>query len=114
MFKVEAIIQPFEVEDAKEALLAVGIAGVTVTEVKGFGRHGGHKEIYRGAEYTRAFVPRAKLEMVVTDDAVEKVSAALIEVCSRDRLGDGLIFASPLDDAIRIRTAEMGDAAIVM
>ena len=96
------------------ALLEIGIAGITVTEVKGLGRQGGRTEIYRGAEYTRDITPKNKLEMIVSDDAVEKVCAALVEVCQAGRMGDDIIFASPVEDAIRIRTAENGDAAIAM
>lgn len=114
MVKVEAIIQPFNLEDAKRALLEIGIAGLTVTEVKGLGRQSGHTEIYRGAEYTRDLTPKSKLELVVREDAVEKVTSALVEVCRGGRLGDDVIFASPVTDAIRIRTTEKGGAAIAM
>jgi len=112
--KLEAIIQPFKVDDAKRALLEMGIVGMTVTEVKGYGRQAGHTGIYRGAEYTRDFVSKSKIELVVPDDAVEKVSAAILETCRADRIGDGVIFALPVVEAIRIRTSETGESAISM
>lgn len=112
MTKIEAIIQPYRLEDAKNALLEIGIAGLTVTEVKGFGRQGGQTEIYRGAEYTREFLPKSKLEVVVMDDAVEKVTAALLAVCRAERIGDGVLFNLPLHDAVRVRTGDTGEAAI--
>ena len=112
MTKVEAIIQPFKVADAMQALLELGIAGMTLTEVRGFGRQGGHSEIYRGAEYIRDFLPKCALEIVVQDDAVEKVVAELVAVCRTGRIGDGLVSATPVEDAIRVRTGEAGAAAI--
>jgi len=110
--KVEAIIKPFKLEEVKEALAKVGIQGLTVTEVKGFGRQKGHKELYRGAEYVVEFLPKVKLEVVVVDDMMEKVVDAITKAASTGRIGDGKIFVSPVDDAIRIRTGESGDVAL--
>lgn len=112
MKKVEAIIKPFKLEEVKEALAKVGIQGLTVTEVKGFGRQKGHKELYRGAEYVVEFLPKVKLEVVVVDDMMEKVVDAITKAASTGRIGDGKIFVSPVDDAIRIRTGESGDVAL--
>jgi nitrogen regulatory protein P-II 1 len=110
--KVEAIIKPFKLEEVKEALANVGIQGLTVTEVKGFGRQKGHKELYRGAEYVVEFLPKVKLEIIVTDDKVQSVIEAIVKAASTGRIGDGKIFVSTVDDAIRIRTGESGDIAI--
>ena len=110
--KVEAIIKPFKLEEVKEALANVGIQGLTVTEVKGFGRQKGHKELYRGAEYVVEFLPKVKLEIVVTDDKVQPVVEAIVKAASTGRIGDGKIFVCSVDDAIRIRTGESGDIAI--
>jgi len=110
--KVEAIIKPFKLEEVKEALAAVGIQGLTVTEVKGFGRQKGHKELYRGAEYVVEFLPKVKLEIFVTDAVCPKVVDAIVKAASTGRIGDGKIFVSPVDEAIRIRTGETGDVAI--
>lgn len=110
--KVEAIIKPFKLEEVKDALSGVGIQGLTVSEVKGFGRQKGHKELYRGAEYVVEFLPKVKLEIVVTDDAVEKVVKAIIGGASTGRIGDGKIFISTIDDAVRIRTSETGDVVL--
>jgi len=112
MKKVEAIVKPFKLEEAKEALAAVGIQGLTVIEVKGFGRQKGHKELYRGAEYVVEFLPKVKLEVVVTDDKVEQVVEAIVKAASTGRIGDGKIFVSPIEDAVRIRTGESGEIAI--
>lgn len=112
MKKVEAIIKPFKLEEVKEALAGVGVQGLTVSEVKGFGRQKGHKELYRGAEYVVEFLPKVKLEIVVADDKLEKVVEAIVGAASTGRIGDGKIFVSPIDDAIRIRTGEAGDVAI--
>ena len=112
MKKIEAIIKPFKLDDAKEALSGVGVQGITVSEVKGFGRQKGHTELYRGAEYVVDFLPKIKLEIVVSDDMVEKVTGALQESCSTGRIGDGKIFVLPLEEATRIRTGEKGDAAV--
>jgi len=110
--KVEAIIKPFKLEEVKETLSAVGIQGITVTEVKGFGRQKGHKELYRGAEYVVEFLPKVKLEIVVPDDKLEGVVNAIVRAASTGRIGDGKIFVSSVDDAIRIRTGESGALAI--
>lgn len=112
MKKVEAIIKPFKLEEVKEALAAVGIQGLTVSEVKGFGRQKGHKELYRGAEYVVEFLPKVKLEIVVSNDKLEQVVDAIVKAASTGRIGDGKIFISPIEDAIRIRTGETGDIAI--
>ena len=112
MKKVEAIIKPFKLEEVKEALAAIGIQGLTVTEVKGFGRQKGHKELYRGAEYVVEFLPKVKLEVVVNDDNVEEVVKAVVEAASTGRIGDGKIFILPVEEAVRIRTGESGEIAI--
>ena len=110
--KVEAIIKPFKLEEVKEALNTVGVVGITVTEVKGFGRQKGHKELYRGAEYLVEFLPKVKLDVVITDDKVANVVEAIAKTASTGRIGDGKIFVSAVEDAIRIRTGESGDLAI--
>ena len=112
MKKIEAIIKPFKLDDAKEALSGIGIQGLTVSEVKGFGRQKGHTELYRGAEYVVDFLPKIKLEIVVSDDMEEKVTNALLESCQTGRIGDGKIFVTDVSQALRIRTGESGDAAI--
>lgn len=112
MKKIEAIIKPFKLEDVKEALAEVGIEGMTVSEVKGFGRQKGHTEIYRGSEYTVDFLPKVKFEIVVADDRVAKVVAAIVGAAKTGKIGDGKVFVLPLEDAIRIRTEERGDSAI--
>ncbi|MFP4500630.1 MAG: P-II family nitrogen regulator [Candidatus Hydrogenedentota bacterium] len=112
MRKIEAIIKPFKLEDVKEALAGVGIQGLTVTEVKGFGRQKGHKELYRGAEYVVEFLPKLKLEIVVTNDNLKATLDAITKAASTGRIGDGKIFVSPVDEAVRIRTGETGDAVI--
>lgn len=112
MKKVEAIIKPFKLEEVKESLAGIGIQGLTVTEVKGFGRQKGHKELYRGAEYVVEFLPKVKLEIVVTDDKLEEVVKAVTDAASTGRIGDGKIFISPVEDAIRIRTGESGDIVL--
>ena len=112
MKKIEAIIKPFKLDEAKEALSGIGVQGITVSEVKGFGRQKGHTELYRGAEYVVDFLPKIKLEIVVPDDLVEKVTGALTESCATGRIGDGKIFVLPIEEAIRIRTGEKGDAAV--
>ncbi len=112
MKKVEAIIKPFKLEEVKEALQAVGVQGLTVSEVKGFGRQKGHKELYRGAEYVVEFLPKVKLEVVVSDDDLTPVVEAIVKSASSGRIGDGKIFVIPVEEAIRIRTSETGDAAI--
>jgi len=109
---ITAIIKPFKLDAVKEALTAVGVEGMTVTEVKGFGRQKGHTEIYRGSEYTVDFLPKAKLEIAVTDDMRDKVIAAIATAAKTGKIGDGKIFVTPLDEVIRIRTEEHGDAAV--
>ena len=112
MKKVEAIIKPFKLDATKEALNGVGIPGMTITEVKGFGRQKGHTELYRGAEYVVDFLPKIKLEMVVPDELVEKVMNAILESCQTGRIGDGKICVVPVEGAVRIRTGESGEEAI--
>jgi nitrogen regulatory protein P-II 1 len=112
MKKVEAIIKPFKLEEVKDALGDVGIEGMTVGEVKGFGRQKGHTEIYRGSEYTVDFLPKIKIEMVLPDGNVEAAVSAIIKSAKTGKIGDGKIFVSPIDQAIRIRTEEKGDAAV--
>ena len=112
MKKIEAIIKPFKLEEVKEALGQVGIEGMTVSEVKGFGRQKGHTEIYRGSEYTVDFLPKIKLEMVLPDSSVEAALKAVIGAARTGKIGDGKIFVSPIENAIRIRTEEKGDKAV--
>jgi nitrogen regulatory protein PII len=112
MKKVEAIIKPFKLEEVKDALGDVGIEGMTVTEVKGFGRQKGHTEIYRGSEYTVDFLPKIKIELVLPDGSVETAVGAIVKSAKTGKIGDGKIFVSPIDQAIRIRTEEKGDAAV--
>ncbi len=112
MKKIEAIIKPFKMEDVKEALAEVGIEGMTVSEVKGFGRQKGHTEIYRGSEYTVDFLPKVKFEVVVADSLVEKAVAAISASAKTGKIGDGKIFILPIENAVRIRTEETGEAAI--
>ena len=112
MKKVEAIIKPFKLEEVKDALGEIGVEGMTVSEVKGFGRQKGHTEIYRGSEYTVDFLPKIKLELVLPDARVDAAVAAIIKSSKTGKIGDGKVFISPVDDAIRIRTEEKGDAAV--
>ena len=112
MKKVEAIIKPFKLDEVKDALSEVGIQGMTVTEVKGFGRTGGKKEVYRGSAYVVDFVPKVKLEIVVPDELVLQVIDAIETSANTGRISDGMIFVLPLDEAVRIRTGERGDNAI--
>jgi nitrogen regulatory protein P-II 1 len=112
MKKIEAIIKPFKLDDVKEALGEIGIEGMTVSEVRGFGRQKGHSELYRGAEYVVEFHPKVKLELLVTDDQAEKVTRALCDAAGAGKMGDGKIFIYPADDVIRIRTGERGEAAL--
>jgi nitrogen regulatory protein P-II 1 len=107
-----AIIKPFKLEEVKEALSEIGVEGMTVTEVKGFGRQKGHTEIYRGSEYTVDFLPKVKLEIVVADDVVAKTVDAIVKSAKTGKIGDGKVFVVGLEDAVRIRTDERGDAAI--
>lgn len=109
---VVAIIKPFKLEEVKEALSAIGIEGMTVTEVKGFGRQKGHTEIYRGSEYTVDFLPKVKIEIGVADELVSKVVEAVVKGAHTGKIGDGKVFVLPLEDAVRIRTDERGEAAI--
>lgn len=110
--KVEAIIRPFMLDDVKERLRELGVGGMTVLEVRGFGRTGGKTEVYRGSSYTIDFVPKLRIETVVTTAQVEEIVEAIREVAASDRIGDGKIFITPVADAIRIRTGEHGDAAL--
>jgi nitrogen regulatory protein PII len=112
MKKIEAIIKPFKLDEVKDALNALGIQGMTVTEVKGFGRQKGHVELYRGAEYDITFIPKVKIEIVVSDSVAEKVIATIMEKAKSGKIGDGKIFVSKLEDIIRIRTGEKGEVAI--
>ena len=112
MKKIEAIIKPFKLDEVKDALNAIGIQGMTVTEVKGFGRQKGHVELYRGAEYDISFIPKVKIEAVVAADAVEKAVATIQEKAKTGKIGDGKIFVYSLDQVIRIRTGESGGSAI--
>ena len=109
---VTAIIKPFKLDEVREALAAVGVQGITVTEVKGFGRQKGHTELYRGAEYVVDFLPKVKLEIAVADDQVEATIEAVIKAASTGKIGDGKIFVTPLEQVIRIRTGETGEEAI--
>lgn len=109
---ITAIIKPFKLESVKEALTQVGVEGMTVTEVKGFGRQKGHTEVYRGSEYTVDFLPKIKIEVVVTDEIKEKVVAAIVNGAKTGKIGDGKVFVLPVEDVIRIRTDEHGDSAI--
>lgn len=110
--KVEAIIKPFKLDEVKEALGGIGVQGLTVTEVKGFGRQKGHKELYRGAEYVVEFLPKVKLEIVIPDEKAKQVVDAIAKAATTGKIGDGKIFVSTIDDAVRIRTGESGDVAV--
>lgn len=112
MKKIEAIIKPFKLDEVKEALNEIGIQGITVSEVKGFGRQKGHTELYRGAEYVVDFLPKIKIEIVVKADMVAKVVETIVNTAKTGRIGDGKIFVLPVDEAIRIRTGEKGEEAI--
>ena len=112
MQKVEAIIKPFKLDEVKEALNGIGIQGITVSEVKGFGRQKGHTELYRGAEYVVDFLPKIKLEIAVTDDMVDKVVEAIVTAANTGRIGDGKIFVLPMEEVVRIRTGERGPDAV--
>ncbi|HTI68348.1 MAG TPA: P-II family nitrogen regulator [Candidatus Limnocylindria bacterium] len=112
MKKIEAIIKPFKLEEVKDALAEVGIEGMTVTEVKGFGRQKGHTEIYRGSEYTVDFLPKIKIEIVVTDATVDAALGAIISSAKTGKIGDGKVFVSAVEEAVRIRTEEKGDKAV--
>ncbi len=112
MKKIEAIIKPFKLDEVREALSSIGVNGLTVTEVKGFGRQKGHTELYRGAEYVVDFLPKIKLELVVADDVVENAVDAIIKAAHTGKIGDGKIFVSTVEQVIRIRTGEMGESAV--
>ncbi|WP_333783962.1 nitrogen regulator P-II GlnB [Thermocrinis sp.] len=112
MKKVEAIIKPFKLDEVKDALVEIGIGGMTVTEVRGFGQQKGHTEIYRGTEYVIDFLPKVKIEVVVKDEDVEKVVETIMKTAQTGRVGDGKIFVIPIEDVIRIRTGERGEQAI--
>ena len=112
MKKIEAIIKPFKLDDVKEALNEIGIQGMTITEVKGYGRQKGHTEVYRGAEYVVDFIPKVKVEIVTTDDLVEKIIETVISAVSTGKIGDGKIFVLPIEEVVRVRTGEKGNEAI--
>jgi nitrogen regulatory protein PII len=114
MKKIEAIIKPFKLEEVKEALSEVGVQGMTVTEVKGFGRQKGHTEIYRGSEYTVDFLPKVKVEVVVDEAQAAAVAEAIVKSANTGKIGDGKVFISPVEEAIRIRTGETGTAAVAV
>ena len=112
MKKVTAMIKPFKLDDVREALSDIGIQGMTVTEVKGFGRQKGHTEVYRGAEYAVDFLPTIQIDIVLSDDQIERVIEVIIETARTGKVGDGKIFVTPVDQVIRIRTGETGDVAV--
>jgi len=112
MKKIEAIIKPFKLEEVKEALAGIGVAGMTVSEVKGFGRQKGHTEVYRGSEYTVDFLPKIKLEIVIGDSLVQAAVDAIIKGAKTGKIGDGKVFVLPVENAIRIRTDETGENAV--
>ena len=112
MKKIEAIIKPFKLDDVKEALTEIGIQGMTISEVKGYGRQKGHKEVYRGAEYVVDFIPKIKIEIVIESERVEKVIAVIQKAAQTGKIGDGKIFVLPIEEAIRVRTGERGKEAI--
>ena len=112
MKKIEAIVKPFKLEEVKDALGSIGISGMTVTEVKGFGRQKGHTEIYRGSEYTVDFLPKLKIEMVVPDDQADGAVDAIVKAAKTGKIGDGKVFLTNIEEAIRIRTEEKGEKAI--
>jgi len=112
MKKIEAIIKPFKLDEVKERLSEIGVQGMTVTEVKGFGRTGGKKEVYRGSAYVVDFVPKVKIEIIAKDDMVQQILSTVAEAAKTGRIGDGKIFVTPVDEVIRIRTGERGEDAI--
>jgi len=112
MKKIEAIVKPFKMEDVKQALFEAGVEGMTVSEVKGFGRQKGHTEIYRGSEYTVDFLPKVKFEVVVADSVVDRAVSKIIEAAKTGKIGDGKVFVLPVEEAIRIRTEERGENAV--
>lgn len=112
MKKIEAIIKPFKLDEVKEALSSIGIQGMTITEVKGFGRQKGHSELYRGAEYVIDFIPKIKIEMMVSDSMADEAIRVILKTAKTGKIGDGKIFISHIDDAVRIRTGQTGEQAI--
>lgn len=112
MKKIEAIIRPFKLDDVREALSEIGVRGMTLTEVKGYGRQKGHTELYRGSEYKIDFLPKIKIEIIATDGMVEGVVGAILKAAKTGQVGDGKIFVSPIDDVIRVRTEESGEDAL--
>jgi nitrogen regulatory protein P-II 1 len=112
MKKIEAIIRPFRIDDVREALAEIGVKGMTLTEVKGYGRQKGHTELYRGSEYQIDFLPKIKLEVIVSDKALDKVVDTIIKAAKTGQVGDGKIFVYPVDDVIRVRTGESGEEAL--
>ena len=112
MKKIEAVIKPFKLDDVKEALNELGVVGMTVTEVRGFGRQKGHTELYRGSEYTIDFLPKVKVEVVVPDHLVDKVVSVICQSAKTGSIGDGKVFVLPIDESIRIRTGEKGESAV--
>jgi nitrogen regulatory protein P-II 1 len=112
MKKIEAIIKPFKLDEVREALSEIGVAGLTVTEVKGFGRQKGHTELYRGAEYVVDFLPKVKIELIVRDEDVERAIEAVVKAARTGKIGDGKIFVMPVEQVVRIRTGESGEAAV--
>ena len=112
MKKIEAIIKPFKLEEVKDALAEMGVEGMTVTEVKGFGRQKGHTEIYRGSEYTVDFLPKVKFEIVISEDRVQRAVDAIVQSARTGKIGDGKVFILPIEEAIRIRTEERGETAV--
>ncbi|HUI29814.1 MAG TPA: P-II family nitrogen regulator [Candidatus Acidoferrales bacterium] len=112
MKKIEAIIRPFKIDDVREALVEIGIKGMTITEVKGYGRQKGHTEMYRGSEYQIDFLPKMKIEIISPDDSVDKIVETIIKSAKTGQVGDGKIFVYPVEDVIRVRTEESGEAAL--
>ncbi len=112
MKKIEAIIKPFKLDDVKDALTELGVVGMTVTEVRGFGRQKGHTELYRGSEYTIDFLPKVKVEVIVPDHLADKVVSTIVAAARTGSIGDGKVFVMPLEEALRIRTGETGEAAV--
>ena len=112
MKRIEAVIKPFKLDEVREALSEVGVTGLTVTEVKGFGRQKGHTELYRGAEYVVDFLPKVKIDVILADDMVDRAVEALIKAARTGKIGDGKIFVTPVEQVVRIRTGESGEAAV--
>jgi nitrogen regulatory protein P-II 1 len=112
MKKIEAVVKPFKLDEVREALSEIGVTGLTVTEVKGFGRQKGHTELYRGAEYVVDFLPKVKVELIVADALVERAIEAIVKAARTGKIGDGKIFVTPVEQVVRIRTGESGEAAV--